>query len=154
MRPEDEIRALFPDKHFGSPCSRQDLQQAELELGEPLPEFLRNLYLEFSGFRGPTDAQFFWPLRGRQGLIEMNRFFRSHEAFPREFTTKCVFFGDNGCGSQWAFKRDLPGKIIQWDPSWGTEFEIVGDDPIAAWKTEKRLFEEASETEQRPPNSA
>jgi cell wall assembly regulator SMI1 len=105
----DEVRSLFPGHSFGPPCSEDDIRRAEAALGEPLPLVLRELYLAFDGFRGSTDAGFFWSMFGQEGLVEMNRFYRDDDLFPQELVTQCLFFGDDGGGAQWGFKRDLPG---------------------------------------------
>jgi len=137
----DETRVLFAGRRFGPPCSEADVQRAEQALGELLPNVLRGLYLEFNGFSGSTDASFFWPLFGREGLVEMNQFYRGDNLFPQELVASCLFFGDNGCGPQWGFKRDLPGKIIQWDGEWGTDFEVVGESPLDVWRAEKHKYD-------------
>ncbi|WP_082839543.1 SMI1/KNR4 family protein [Gemmata sp. SH-PL17] len=141
----DELRALFPGRAFGRPCAESELQQAEQALGEPLPAALRELYLAFDGFRGPTDATFLWPLFAEEGLVAMNQFYRGDPLFPQELVTQCLFFGDNGCGPQWGFKRDLPGRIIRWSAAWGTEFEVVGTSPFDAWRAEKEVYDALSE---------
>jgi hypothetical protein len=52
-----------------------------------------------------------------------------------------LFFGDDGCGPQWGIKRDLPEKVIQWDAEWGTDFEVIGDSPLDAWRKRKQSFD-------------
>ncbi len=136
---------MFVGHHLGAPCTKADLYRAEILLGEPLPPVLRELYLAFDGLLGSTDAGFFWPLFGPEGLVEMNRFFRSNDLFPQELVSQCLFFGDNGCVPQWGIKRDLPGKVIQWDAEWGTDFEVLGDSPLDVWKSEKLLYDAADE---------
>jgi hypothetical protein len=145
MATADEIRAMFSGRSFGAPCTQADIRRAETALGETLPPVLRELYLAFDGFRGSTDAAFFWFLFGREGLVEMNLFFRGDELFPQELVTQCLFFGDNGVGAQWGLKRDLPGKVILWDAEWGEDFEVVGDSPLEVWRTEKQVFDSLSE---------
>jgi hypothetical protein len=141
----DEVRAIFPGHSFGPPCSEADVRRAEAALGEPLPPILRELYLAFDGFRGPTNAAFFWPLFSREGLIEMNRFYRGDDLFPQQLVSQCLFFGDNGCGPQWGFKRDLPGKVMRWDAEWGTDFEVAGESPIEVWRAEKQRYDSLAE---------
>lgn len=136
---------MFPGRRFGAPCHESDIARAEASLGEPLPVVLRELYMEFDGFRGPTDAAFLWTLFGREGLVGMNQFFRAESVFPQELMSRCLFFGDNGCGIQWALRRDLPDTVIQWEASWGGEFEVVGRNPIEVWRLEKELYIQADE---------
>jgi hypothetical protein len=52
-----------------------------------------------------------------------------------------LFYGSDGCGPQWGVKRDLPEKVILWDAEWGTDFEVVGDSPLDAWRTRKESFD-------------
>ena len=145
MEQADEVRALFVGQHFGAPSTEADIRRAEALLCEPLPPVIRELYLAFDGFLGPTDAGFFWPLFGAEGLVEKNRFLRSNDLFPQKLVSQCLLFGDNGCGPQWGIKRDRPGKVIQWDAEWGTDFEVVGDSPIDVWKSEKPLYDATDE---------
>src|SRR5690349_16735751 len=121
------VREEFSGFAFGAPCSTEDILRAERQLGESLPAQLRELYLAFDGFRGPTGAQFFWSLFGQNGLVEFNGFLRDGEEFPYAFVCSCVFFGDAGIGDMWGIKHDLPGKIIRWDATWGEDFEVAGD---------------------------
>jgi hypothetical protein len=145
----EEVRTHFAGFDFGAPCSEADIRSAEAALGEELPAVLRELYLAFDGFLGPTNAGFFWrlfdPDPDAGGLVETNRFFRQGEEFPREFVSRCVFFGDNGCGPQWGIKKDLPGKVIMWDAAWGDRFQVVGENPLEAWLAEKRAYDELDE---------
>jgi hypothetical protein len=141
MTPSDEVRAMFPGHCFGASGTEADILRAEAALGEPLPPVLRELYLAFDGFLGSTNASFFWPLFGREGLVEMNQFYRGDDLFPPDLVSQCLFFGDNGCGPPWGFKRDLPGKVIQWDAEWGADFEVVGDSPLDVWRTEKQSYD-------------
>jgi hypothetical protein len=145
MAAADEVRALFPGHRFGAPCSAADLRRAEAALGEPLPPALRELYLAFDGFLGPTDAAFFWPLFGHEGLVEMNQFYRGDALFPQELVAQCLFFGDYGCGPQWGLKGDTPGKVIRWDAEWGTDFEVVGDSPLEVWRAAKQWYDALAE---------
>ena len=147
MAAADEIQTMFAGHSFGSPCTEADIGRAEAAIGERFPPMLRELYLAFDGFRGSTNAAFFWPLFGPEGLIEMNEFFRGDDLFPQELVLKCLFFGDNGCGPQWGFKQDLPGKVIQWDAEWGNDFEVVGDSPLEVWRAEKQSYDSLGKEE-------
>ena len=144
----EKVKAKFPDAIYGPPCSDADIRRAAAALDESLPAVLKKFYRAFNGFRGPTNAGFFWQLfaskKNPTGLVEMNRFFRENadDPFPREIVLQCLFFGDDGIGAQWAFKKDLPGKIIKWDARWGTDVEVVGDTPLEAWLAEKAIYDE------------
>lgn len=137
----DVLRTLFAGRTFGPPCTEADIKRAEGALGEALPSALRELYIEFDGFRGPTDAAFLWPLFAEEGLVSMNQFYRGDTLFPQELVTRCLFFGDNGCGPQWGFHRDLPGQIIRWSAAWGAEYEIAGTSLVAVWSAEKQVYD-------------
>lgn len=143
----EKVKAAFPDAIYGAPCADDELRRARVVLGEPLPSVLETFYRAFNGFRGPTNAAFFWPLfaspEAPTGLVDMNQFFRKNidDPFPLEIVSQCLFFGDDGVGAQWGYKKDLPGKIIKWDAEWGTDVEVIGDSPLDAWLAEKELYE-------------
>lgn len=142
----EEVRHHFAGHRFGAPCSEADLHRAEAALGQPLPGVLRELYREFNGFLGPTDAAFFWPLFaggwGDAGLVDINHSLREDPMFPVLFVSRCLFFGDDGGGSYWGFKEDVPGKVIRWDAERGEEFEVAGENLLEVWATEKKMYQE------------
>jgi hypothetical protein len=145
----EDVRAHFAGFAFGLPCAEADIDRAEAVLGEKLPLGLRELYAAFNGFRGPTNAAFFWPLFATlpsdAGLVEMNTFFRGDDVFPQDLVSQCLFFGDDGIGAQWAIARHVPGKVIKWDARWGREFEISGDSPLDAWLAEREIYDRLAE---------
>src|SRR5262249_37231707 len=114
MNLPEEGQRQFAGFSFGAPGSEAAIQRAETALGEPLPRVLRELYGAFDGFLDPTDAVFFWPLFagkwGDSALVDLNRFLREGDEFPRDFVSRCIFFGDDGGGPFWGMKMDLPGK--------------------------------------------
>src|SRR5438132_7173472 len=112
MGQPDEVRALFAGHSFGAPWNDADVRKAEAALGESLAPVLRELYLAFDGFRGPTNAAFFWPLFGREGLVEMNQFYRGDDLFPQELISHVLFYDDNGCAPQVSLNRDWPGEDV------------------------------------------
>lgn len=144
MATADDIREIFVGCFFGPPCTENDLRRAELALSAPLPPALRSLYAAFDGFRGPTNAGFFWPLFGRDGLVDRNLIYRD-EPFPIEWTSQCIFFGDYGCGAMWGIKWDLPNSVIAWDPEFGTDFDVVGCSPFETWRAEKQRYDALAE---------
>jgi hypothetical protein len=146
MNAADEIREMFPGHNFGAPCTETEIEQAEAALGESLPSNLHELYFQFNGFLGSTDARFFWPLFGYEGLVELNQFFRGPEGFPPEIVAKTLFFGDSGTGSQWGIKSDIPNKVIRWNAGWGSDFEIDGDSPLDVWRAAKQLYDDIIES--------
>ncbi len=149
----EKVKAEFPDAAFRRPCSDDDIRRANAALGAPLPAILEEFYRAFNGFRGPTNAAFFWQLfaskKNPTGLVEMNRFFRDNvdDPFPREIVSQCLFFGDDGIGAQWGFKKNQQGKIIKWDARWGSEVEVVGESPLEAWLAEKAIYDEMEQGE-------
>ena len=100
----DEVRRHFAGYDFGPPCAEQQIARAESLLGEAIPPVVRDLYLAFDGFDGPTGAAFLWPLfeeqPGAGGLVEMNLFLRGGE-FPEALVSQCLFYGDPGTGPFW-----------------------------------------------------
>jgi hypothetical protein len=145
METAEVVRELFVGEYFGPPCGEADLQRAEATLGVPLPVTLHELYLAFDGFLGPTGARFFWPLFGYPGLVRSNQFYRDEDLFPRELVSRCLFFGEDGCGPVWGFHANQPGKVIRWDPEWGDDFEVVGDTPLDVWRTAKGWYDSSED---------
>lgn len=138
----NEVREHFQGFEFRPPCTEEDLILAEESLGQRVPPAIRSLYLAFDGFRGPTNARFMWPLFGRDGLVEFNRFLRSGREFPKAFVSSCLFYGDAGIGDMWGIKDDLPGSVIRWNASWGEDFEEAGATPIDVWLKEKAVYDD------------
>jgi hypothetical protein len=149
----DGVRSHFGGYHCGPPCAASDVAQAEIDLGERLPDDLRELYRSFDGFCGPTSAQFLWPLFGPSGLVEMNRHLRTGAEFPRELVLCSVFFGDPGYGDLWGISSCAPGKIIKWSPSWGADFEVAGDALLDVWIAEKQLYDRLAEEKTAQPGA-
>jgi len=140
MTPAQIIKEAFRGFPFGQPCTPANIARAEHDL-ESLPEELREFYRMFDGFHGPTDAHFFWSLFEKNGLVDFNRFLRSGDEFPHRFVSSCLFFGDAGIGDMWGIKRDLPGKVVRWDASWGEDFQIAGESLVEVWLAEKKTFD-------------
>jgi SMI1 / KNR4 family (SUKH-1) len=92
----DVLRTLFSGRTFGAPCTEADIMRAEEALGEPLPLALRELYTEFDGFCGPTDATFLWPLFAEEGLVSMNQFFRGIHCSRKSWSTDACSSGITG----------------------------------------------------------
>ena len=146
MDAAEQVRAHFAGRRFGPPATEAAVRRAEDALGGPIPPILRELYLAFDGFDGPTGAAFLWPLSEpvAGGLVELNLFFRGDDLFPHELVSVCLFFGDNGIGPQWGLHQDRPGQVIRWDARWGTEVEVAGATPLEVWLTERRLYDEVT----------
>ena len=143
-----EVRCIFEGFNFGPPCTPEDLVRAEHELGHPLPAVLRELYLSFDGFLGPTAAVFFSPLLQRDNsagdsLVSFTRFLRGEDYFPG-FHQRAVIFGSDGCGSNWGMLIDSPGVVFEWHPEQGEEYTVVGTSPLDAWLKGKALYEDSA----------
>ena len=88
----EKVTAEFHNTGYGPPCSDDDIRRATVALGEPLPAVLEEFYRAFNGFRGPTNAGFFWQLfaspKNPTGLVEMNKFLRENadDPFPRKLS--------------------------------------------------------------------
>jgi hypothetical protein len=143
-----EVRRHFEGFDLGPPCAPEDLARAERELGHPLPAVLRELYLSFDGFLGPTAAAFFYPLLRRdddasESLVSFTRFLRHEDDFPG-FWRQAVAFGDDGCGSHWGMRLDSPGEVFEWHPGQGEEYTAVGRSPLDAWLRGKGRYVESA----------
>jgi hypothetical protein len=144
-----EVRRNFEGFDFGPPCTPEDLAKAEHELGHPLPAVLRQLYLSFDGFLGPTAAVFFSPLLRRdnptsESLVSFTLFLRGEDYFP-EFLQESVVFGSDGCGSNWGMRLDSPDEVFEWHPEQGEEYVVVGTSPLDVWLKGKALYAESGD---------
>jgi hypothetical protein len=144
MSLSQEIRRNFEGFDFGTPCTPDNLERAEHELGHPLPAVLRELYLSFDGFLGPTAAAFFFPLLRRDelagdSLVGFTLFLRGEDYFSN-FLQRAVIFGGDGCGSNWGMLIDSPGVVFEWHPEQGEDYTIVGSNPLDAWLKGKALY--------------
>lgn len=148
MGMHEDVRFNFPGSLFGAPCSDADLARAEAALGEELPSALRDLYRGFNGFRDPEGRQYHWPLfasqPGHEALVETTQFFRKGNLLDQELAAQCLFFGDSGCGPEyaWGIKRDLPGKVIEVHPDSDTAFSVDGNSPLEVWLAMKHQLDE------------
>jgi hypothetical protein len=136
------LQAAVRELSLSSPCSEDQILSAEASLRQRIPDPIRQVYLETNGFRGPTAAQFLWPIDDTQnGLVEMNKFLREGDEFPR-LVRNWFFFGGDGVGAKFAIDPGAPDTVIKWDAEWGEEFETIGKDPFEAWQREQRFYDE------------
>jgi hypothetical protein len=124
-----DIRSHFAGRRFGAPCTPEQIAAAEAKLGIRMPDPLRELYLAFDGFRGPTNAQYLFPLvsctdRG-SSLFEMTRFFRDWKLVN---LSRFVFFGLSTADENWGISVDDPRKIIAYHHHMEDKYEVVGSD--------------------------
>jgi hypothetical protein len=142
-RPE-EVCIAFPEATFRAPATSEEVAEAERLLGHLLPPQLRELYLEFNGFQGPTNAPFLFPLLERPGprgksLVTYTLFFRGEDYFP-EWVQRAIALGDNGTGTAWFMLVDEGDRLVRWDAEW-EEYETVEGSLLDAWVREKALYE-------------
>lgn len=145
MSAAQRVQQLFHGFPFGPACRPNDIAVAEDRLGHPLPPILRDLYLQFDGFAGPTNAAFFYPLLvpssfSQAALVEHTLFLRSESYFPK-FLHRAVAFGDYGIGPSWVIALDTPDRIIEWDAEWGDDCEILEGSLFDIWKDKKEWYE-------------
>ncbi|WP_435015425.1 SMI1/KNR4 family protein [Tundrisphaera sp. TA3] len=143
----DEVRLVFSGFDFGPPCDAEEIDRAENELGHPLPALLRELYLSFDGFRGPTDAGFFSPLLrrdnlGSESLVSYTLWLRCEDYFP-EVLQASVVFGNDGCGSDWGMRFDSGHEVFEWRAGQGESYLVVGKSPLDAWRRGKALYSDS-----------
>lgn len=131
------VRDAFREYGFGQPASLELLANAEAKLGHRLPPVLRNYFLAFNGFKGPTDSDFFYTV---DHLVEMTLFFRSEDYFPK-FLHGAVALGDDGTGPCWLIRLDQPDTIIEWDAEWGDDFEVLQGSLVEIWLARKAVYD-------------
>jgi hypothetical protein len=139
---------MFPEATFGEPCSDEQIAQAETRLGHPLPPVLVELYRAFDGFVGPTNAQFLYPLCNAPrdmiaSLVEHTLFLRGEDYFP-DFLKAAVAVGDMGTGTCWLILLEDPTRVVQWEGSWGDDYEVLEGGLTDAWLSAKQLYDSAS----------
>ena len=144
MNIAQQIRELFEGFPFGAACTPSDVVKAEELLGHPLPPMLTELYLNFDGFAGPTNAAFFYPLLtpssfSNTSLVEHTLFLRSEDHFPA-FLQRAVAVGDYGVGPCWVILMDSPDRIIEWDGEWD-DYEALEGTLVDVWRGKKELYE-------------
>jgi hypothetical protein len=131
------VRDAFQEYDFGQPASLELLANAEAKLGHRLPPVLRNYFLAFNGFKGPTGSDFFYTI---DHLVEMTLFFRSEDYLPK-FLHGAVALGDDGTGPCWLIRLDRPDTIIEWDAEWGDDFEVLQGSLVEIWLARKAVYD-------------
>lgn len=114
-------------------------------MGCRIPSPLRELYLEFDGFYGPTGIPFFYRLGSRDddpSLVRWNLLFRTGPEYPGEFMRRYLFFGSDGCGGHWAVPVSAdPATIVRWYPDMGERMDTLSSDFVAFWSEQKSLYD-------------
>ena len=140
MTNSSRISEVFAGHQFGAPASVDLVRDCESRLGHPIPAPVRQLYLAFDGFRGPTDSRFFYSL---EELLEVNVFLRSGE-FPA-FLEKWLAVGDPGTGSYWIVPIEGRFEVREWDAEWGEDVEVLVGDLVDVWAAKKQLYDSFDE---------
>jgi hypothetical protein len=145
MSLSSELRKRFSEDKFGHPCDESQFVTAEKALGHLLPPILVDLYRNFDGFRGPTDAEFLYPLllprrSTATSLVEHTKFLRSADYSPR-FIQRTVAVGDTGIGPCWLLEIDSPKRLLWWDAEWGEDYEVVPYGLPEAWYRAKEDYD-------------
>jgi hypothetical protein len=140
----EEVRSAFPDGVFSAPATPEVIVTAERVLGHELPSQVRNLYLEFNGFHGPTNAPFLFPVLERPGpsgesLVTYTLFFRGEDYFP-DWLQHAIVLGDNGTGTAWFVLLNEDCRVVRWDAEW-EEYESVDGSLLDAWRREKEFYD-------------
>jgi hypothetical protein len=143
FKPED-VRRAFPEGIFRKPATAAAIAQAEHELGHSLPDQLRNLYLEFDGFQGPTGANFLFPVfewagPNSESLLTYTQFFRGEDYFP-DWLEHAVALGDNGTGTTWFVLLNQGERLVRWDAEW-EEYKHVDGSLLDAWVAGRKIYE-------------
>ena len=145
------LQRIVSVTRLGSPCSLAAIQDAEKELGHPLPQPLRVFYLACDGFRGPYHVELLWPLFGDNNLVRFNKFFRL-EPYAPSWVGDVVFFGDDGVGGsvgrKWAFDWRHPTEVIEYMLQDGERKNIGGADAFEVWRRVQREFDEIDAAQQ------
>jgi hypothetical protein len=139
-----QVRHAFPEGKFRPAASLGAIAEAERLLGHELPPQIKSLYLEFDGFKGPTDAPFLFPVLERPGgrgesLVTYTLFFRGEGYFPA-WVQDAVVLGDNGTGAAWFILLKEESQLVRWDAEW-EEYEPVEGSLLDAWYKEKAMYE-------------
>ncbi|WP_405598180.1 MULTISPECIES: SMI1/KNR4 family protein [unclassified Streptomyces] len=110
-----ELTSEFPDVELQAPATPGALAAVEEQLGQPLPEALRQLLLETDGIEACYGTEVVWTA---EKILEENRSARSRGEFRSLYMPfdALMFFGDNGGGDQFAFVR-TPDRddVFVWD---------------------------------------
>jgi cell wall assembly regulator SMI1 len=134
-----EVRAYFHHGRFGSPCTQEQIAAAEGRIGMRLPDPLRELYLEFDGFRGPTNAQYLFPLAqctdGGSSLCDMTLLFRDWKLID---LSSFIFFGSSSADECWGMSASDPKKIIAYHHHMEDEFEYAGSDILQVYLADEK----------------
>lgn len=110
-----EIASELPDVGLRDPAAEGDLTAIEQQLGQALPQFLRELLLETNGIADEYGTDVIW---SADRILSGNLSFRNNEQFRSLYQSfdALMFFGDNGGGDQFALVRSPErDDVFVWD---------------------------------------
>ncbi|MEV0857155.1 SMI1/KNR4 family protein [Nocardia fluminea] len=113
----DLIGGLYADAEFAPPASDTEIDQIEGQLGQPVPNELRDLLRHTNGVQAEWGSGLVWPV---QEIIDQNIEFRRDAEFAELYMNfdQLMFFGDNGGGDQFCYVRLPSGHntgVYVWD---------------------------------------
>lgn len=99
---KDLIGGLYADAEFAPPASGTEIDQIERQLGQLVPDELRDLLRHTNGVHAEWGSGLVWPVRE---IIDQNVMFRRDAEFAELYTPfdQLMFFGDNGGGDQFGY---------------------------------------------------
>ena len=126
----------------GAPCSPEDIEQAQVELGHRLPDSLVVVYLQANGFNGPTGAPFLYPLVSTTtatSAVSHTLYLRSDPIQP-DFWSHCIAFGDFGVGGYWGIDINTQ-RVFEWWPEDGDEITYIESSINELWSEKEAWYE-------------
>ncbi|WP_410869826.1 SMI1/KNR4 family protein [Nocardia sp. A7] len=114
---KDLIGGLYADAEFAPPASDTEIDQIEGQLGQPVPNELRDLLRRTNGVQAEWGSGLVWSV---QEIIDHNIEFRRDADFAELYMSfdQLMFFGDNGGGDQFCYVRLPSGHntgVYVWD---------------------------------------
>jgi hypothetical protein len=124
-----------------SNLTKQQIISVEQKLGKSLPKDVFAKYLEFNGFRGPTECQFLYTieLEKETDLLRVNSLIHNEDWFPSELES-LLLIGDDGSGSFIAFDT-IKEVAVLWHPEDGTEIQETRNTISEMWEYVEGLYE-------------
>ena len=140
------LRETFPNFKFSEPATADMLVQAELVLGVPIPEKLKEIYRECDGFsEDKSNAQYLFPLLGSSSLLEITPFLwqEFEDVFPKFSLTGYIFFGSSCCDHYFGINSKAPFNLIQYHHHMEGTWEDHGKDILEMYKGDYCRFDDA-----------
>jgi hypothetical protein len=136
---------IFKYQH-GAPCSSDEFEQAQGELGHRLPDALVEVYTQANGFNGPTGAAFLYPLISTTkatSAVSHTLYLRSDPVQP-EFWAHCIAFGDFGVGGYWGIEVTTQ-RIFEWWPEDGDEITYIESSINELWRKKEAWYAKSAQ---------